>query len=86
VVVPSRLENLSLMVLEALACGSPVVAFDIGGMPDMVEPGRNGWLVQPYRVDQLAATIGKGLVESRQSETIRSRCPRYRRDTVPKER
>ena len=74
VVVPSRLENLSLMVLEALACGTPVVAFAIGGMPDMVEPEKNGWLVQPYRVDQLAAAIETGLAQSRGSEAIRSLC------------
>jgi glycosyltransferase involved in cell wall biosynthesis len=52
-VSPSRQENLSLTVLESLACGTPVVAFDIGGMPDMISDGHNGWLARPFDVDDL---------------------------------
>jgi glycosyltransferase involved in cell wall biosynthesis len=56
-VVPSREENLSLTVLESLSSGTPVVAFNIGGMPDMIQSGINGWLVSPYDTNALAATI-----------------------------
>lgn len=44
-VAPSLEENLSNAVMEALSCATPVLAFDIGGMSDMVETGRNGLLV-----------------------------------------
>jgi glycosyltransferase involved in cell wall biosynthesis len=53
-VAPSRMENLANTVLESLACGTPAVAFDIGGMPDMIEHGRNGFLARPFDTDALA--------------------------------
>lgn len=56
-VAPSRMENLSNMVMEAMACGTPCVAFNQGGMPDLVEHGRTGYLAQPFDVDDLAQKI-----------------------------
>lgn len=53
-VLPSIQENLANTVMEALACGTPCIAFDIGGMPDMIEHERNGYLAKPYEVDDLA--------------------------------
>jgi glycosyltransferase involved in cell wall biosynthesis len=44
-VLPSVQNNLPNTVLESLACGTPVVGFDVGGVPDMVRPGRTGQLV-----------------------------------------
>lgn len=44
-VAPSLEENLSNAVMESMACGSPVAAFDIGGMGDMVIDGETGCLV-----------------------------------------
>ncbi|PJF34091.1 MAG: hypothetical protein CUN57_00450 [Phototrophicales bacterium] len=46
VVVPSRVENLSYMIMEAMACAVPVVAFDVGGNSDLVEDGVTGWLIR----------------------------------------
>jgi glycosyltransferase involved in cell wall biosynthesis len=42
---PSRQDNLPNTVMEALACGLPVVAFDVGGVPEMVHHAENGYLV-----------------------------------------
>lgn len=56
-IVPSREENLSLTVLESLSCGTPVAAFNIGGMPDMIRHGKNGWLVPAFETAKLAETI-----------------------------
>jgi glycosyltransferase involved in cell wall biosynthesis len=44
-VIPSMQDNLPNTVLEALACGTPVIGFDTGGIPDMVRPGVTGLLV-----------------------------------------
>jgi glycosyltransferase involved in cell wall biosynthesis len=44
-VIPSLQDNLPLTVLESMACGTPVVGFDVGGIPDMVRPGITGQLV-----------------------------------------
>lgn len=56
-VLPSTEENLANTVMEAIACGVPCVAFNIGGMPDMIEHQQNGYLTQPYQVEDLAQGI-----------------------------
>lgn len=58
VAVPSRwYENQPMIVLEALALGVPVVASDIGGLGELVEPGVNGALVEPDDDDALATVL-----------------------------
>ena len=56
-VAPSLQENLANTVMEALACGTPCVAFNIGGMRDMVEHMRNGYLAKPFDATDLATGI-----------------------------
>ncbi len=53
IVIPSRQENLSNVVIEALACGTPVVAFDIGGMTDMIVHKKNGYLAKAFDIFDL---------------------------------
>ena len=57
-VAPSIQDNLPNTVLEAIACGTPCVAFKIGGMPDMVEHQANGYLASPFETEDLARGIG----------------------------
>ncbi|MFH1457009.1 MAG: glycosyltransferase family 4 protein [Patescibacteria group bacterium] len=52
-VLPSRQENLSCGVMEALACGTPVVAFKLGGNGDMVKHKQTGYLAAPYSINDL---------------------------------
>ncbi|MDB9457663.1 glycosyltransferase family 4 protein [Dolichospermum circinale CS-545/17] len=54
---PSVQDNLPNTVMESLACGTPCVAFDIGGMCDMIEHQKNGYLAKPFDVDDLARGI-----------------------------
>ena len=56
-VVPSRQDNLPNTAVEAHACGAPVVAFRTGGLPDIVEHKRTGYLAQPFDTQDLAAGI-----------------------------
>jgi glycosyltransferase involved in cell wall biosynthesis len=53
-VVPSRHEGLGRALTEAMASGRPVVATAVNGVPDLVEPGVTGLLVEPGDVDGLA--------------------------------
>ena len=59
VVVPSSVENLPNGVIEAFACGRPVVAFDAGGIRDAVRTGENGILVPAGDADAFAKAIDR---------------------------
>jgi glycosyltransferase involved in cell wall biosynthesis len=56
-VLPSEYEAFGLVLLEALAEGTPVVASRVGGIPEVVEDGRSGLLVPPHDVAALAGAI-----------------------------
>ncbi len=56
-VVPSRQENLSNCIMEALASGTPVAAFNIGGNGDMIDHQINGYLARAYDPADLAQGI-----------------------------
>jgi len=56
-IVPSLQENLSNVIMESLSCGTPVVAFNIGGNSDMIDHKINGYLAKPLDTDDLAQGI-----------------------------
>ncbi len=62
-VIPSLQDNLPNTVLEAMACGTPVVGFDVGGIGEMVRPGTTGQLVPARDVRQLRQAIAALLAD-----------------------
>jgi glycosyltransferase involved in cell wall biosynthesis len=58
-VMPSLQEGLGVAALEAMSCGLPVVASNVGGLADLIEHDLTGLQVEPARSDQLASAIGR---------------------------
>jgi glycosyltransferase involved in cell wall biosynthesis len=56
-IMPSRSEAWGLAALEAMAHGVPVIASDVGGLPEILEPGNGGWLVPANDPAALARAI-----------------------------
>lgn len=52
-------ENSSLAVLEALARGTPVIASDLGGLPELVQDGLDGFLVEPGKIESLIEAVNQ---------------------------
>lgn len=73
-VFPTRADNLPLVLQESLACGTPMVSFRVGGVPDMVRPGITGLLAEPADAKDLSAKIVQMLESSEARETMRKNC------------
>ena len=71
-VVPSRSEPQGVVVLEALASGTPVIGSNVGGIPDMIRDGENGWLVRPQNSDDLRRAILKAFHDPAKLDDIRT--------------
>lgn len=56
-VIPSRLDNFPNTALEAQSCGTPVVSFNIGGLPDIIEHKKTGFLAKAFNIKELAQGI-----------------------------
>jgi glycosyltransferase involved in cell wall biosynthesis len=60
-VIPSLMDNMPNTVLESLMCGTPVIGFPVGGIPDMIQDGINGFITDEISVSSLVKTINKFL-------------------------
>jgi glycosyltransferase involved in cell wall biosynthesis len=69
-VIPSRLDNLPNTGVEAHSCGTPVAAFNIGGLPDIVDHLNTGYLAKSYDTVDLARGI-KWILDRREDENLR---------------
>lgn len=56
-VIPSLVEGLSLYSLELISCGVPVLATNVGGLPQIIKTNETGWLVPPKSAESLANEI-----------------------------
>jgi colanic acid/amylovoran biosynthesis glycosyltransferase len=63
-VVPSFNEGLPVVIMEAMALRRPVIATYIAGIPELVLPGENGWLVPAGAIDELATALEDCLTKS----------------------
>jgi len=70
VVVPSRVDNLPQTAIEASCCGIPVVAFNVGGLPDIVEDRVTGRLAVPFDTSELASAVAWVLEDEARKEAL----------------
>jgi len=73
-VIPSLQDNLPNTVLEAMACGTPVVGFKTGGIPDMVIPGKTGYLVKIEDTKSLARAIDEIITNDNKRNEMSVNC------------
>jgi glycosyltransferase involved in cell wall biosynthesis len=78
-VVPSREDNMPITAMESQSCGTPVVAFRIGGLPDIVDPITSGYLAEPENTHELALgieqVIQRGLRDSTRTHALTTWSP-----------
>ena len=72
-VVPSRLDNLPNTATEAMACGTPVVAFRTGGLPEIVDHGVSGMLAEGFDPEALAQCIADVLLNPQHLRSMAAR-------------
>ncbi len=80
-VFPTRADNLPLVLQESMACATPMVSFNVGGVPDLVRPGITGYLAEPENATELST----GIVELLEDVTLRECMNRHCREITIKE-
>ncbi len=90
IALPSYAEGLPMSLLEAIGVGLPVVSTHVGGIPEAVEDGTNGFLVEPGDVDALADRLGRlvtspELVERMGRESLKIAQERFSTERIGQE-
>ena len=73
-VFPTRADNLPLVLQESMACGTPMVSFDVGGVPDLVRPKVTGYLAAPEDANDLCNRIVQLLANNDLRQKMRLNC------------
>lgn len=84
--VPSRIESLPRIIIEAFFLGVPVVATAVGGVPELIEDGKTGTLVPPGDPAALAEGINRTLADRQGALAMARRAREFAVDTLSSER
>ncbi len=80
---PSHADNQPLVVIEAMACGLPVVALPVGGVPEMVQNEMTGWVAKNRSIKSLAEAIRRAIAQRNLWPLYRERCRSYAEKYYP---
>jgi len=69
-ICPSLAEGLGVVFIEAQACGTPPIGTRVGGIPDVIQDGENGLLIEPKNSEQIAEAIVKLLTDKELRESL----------------
>ncbi len=73
-VFPTRADNLPLVLQESMACGTPMISCDVGGVSDLVRPGVTGYLAKPQDINDLTQGIVMLLEDAALRQQMKQQC------------
>jgi len=73
-VLPSYSEGLPTIILEAMACGTPVLATPVGGVPDVIKDGDTGFIMENNSPECIAENVIRALNSPNLDEIVRNAC------------
>lgn len=77
---PARMENAPCTIQESLACGTPVLAFAVGGIPEMIQSGENGFLAREVTGKSLSDCLSQAIADSAKLSQMREQCRKTAKD------
>lgn len=80
--LPSKNEGTPNVIIEALLCGLPIVATNVGGIPQLIKIGVNGFLVEPNNIDSLAEYLKVSSSTKWDRKKLRNSAERFFPDNV----
>lgn len=84
--LPSEQESFGLVALEAMACGVPVICSRVGGLPEVVQHGKTGYLAEVGDVQGMSEAVLKLLTDESRYKAFSEQAVTWARETFPVER
>jgi glycosyltransferase involved in cell wall biosynthesis len=77
---PAPSDNLPNVVVEAMAMELPTLAFPVGGLPEMIQPGITGWLCESVGADAMRVALESALGQIQEGVSLGENCRQFVED------